>query len=337
MFSLAPLPDIELKRSISTLYRHAGSLMDSARKQVDQVEQGPSQILNGMIQSMDQILRGLESVHSDHLDPSLRLPGGLRERKLPVLAGEFFKIHQQLPKGPLSEILKEKVIDFCQGKNGIFRITRRSVRYMEELIRRLSEWDWKKDSGHFCALQKFLVYMNFNSKQCMDHLLSTLLSKVPDLENDRGEAMMVLLDIQKDFQQLHRKPGVALNPDYFSLDDFLRNFLSSEIDYLNVAKNRPKVVLKPVQKRTPPVLPKLTCNLSADQISIILRLLDEERIVEARSLSQVYWTIVPYLSSKNKKVLSPDSLRTKSYYPEQSDLDRVRQTLNGMLDRVNGY
>jgi len=63
--------------------------------------------------------------------------------------------------------------------------------------------------------------------------------------------------------------------------------------------------------------------------------MDEIRLVEARSLSQVYRMIVPYLSTKNRKHLSADSLRVKSYQVERSDREQVLEVLDRMASKVS--
>ena len=85
------------------------------------------------------------------------------------------------------------------------------------------------------------------------------------------------------------------------------------------------------------MMEKLQCNISADQLAIYLRLIDEEHLVSARSLNQVYQTIVPFLSTKHRTDLSPSSVRVKSYHPEGPDKDKVINALKRMVERVKEY
>lgn len=82
---------------------------------------------------------------------------------------------------------------------------------------------------------------------------------------------------------------------------------------------------------------KILCNLSADQLALILRSIDDTRLLTAKSLSSVFNTIVPYLSTPSKKDLSANSVRSKSYDPEDSDRGKVIRILENMITAIKGY
>ncbi len=64
-------------------------------------------------------------------------------------------------------------------------------------------------------------------------------------------------------------------------------------------------------------------------MALILRSVDEAGLVQARSLSQVYNEIVPFLSSQYRTDLSPSGVRTKSYHAEERDKAIVIEKLKG--------
>jgi hypothetical protein len=82
---------------------------------------------------------------------------------------------------------------------------------------------------------------------------------------------------------------------------------------------------------------KVLCKLSVDQIGIILKACDENRVITAKSLSAVFRTIVPYLSTEKKKNLSWAAMRKSSYQFERSDVEAVIETMEKLIDRVRGY
>ena len=69
-------------------------------------------------------------------------------------------------------------------------------------------------------------------------------------------------------------------------------------------------------------------------MALILRSVDEAGLVQARSLSQVYNEIVPFLSSQYRTDLSPAGMRTKSYHPEERDKAIVIEKLKIMIEKV---
>lgn len=53
---------------------------------------------------------------------------------------------------------------------------------------------------------------------------------------------------------------------------------------------------------------RILCNLSGDQIAVILRGADESQVFKARSMNAVFKAIVPYLSTEHKENLSVDAM-----------------------------
>lgn len=329
--------DEGFSRNINALYALASALMDRAASERSTGRAGTGDIASAVLRSMESILENLESAYPGILGPELALGNGSRLRKLPELRERFLQLREDIPEGEIGEAFAQKVMDFTQvDRKPSFPLTRRAVTYMEELLRRLGDWDPLHQSGHFTAMESFLVYVNFNSKRCMDIILSRIRSRLGEECRGAKETLLALLDIQRDFAQLHRKEDLWLNPGYLSVGSFVESFLESEINFCSGAiRTRGEDGLpNGFRKRN---VNKLTCNLSADQIAIILRLLDEERVVDARSLSQVYSTIVPFLSTPDRPSLSPGSLRSKSYHPEERDLSKVIGTLQGLLERAGRY
>ena len=331
-----PLDD-GFSRNINALYVRASALMDRAASERSTGRAATGDIAAAVLGSMESILENLESAYPGILGPELALGKGSRLRKLPELRERFLQLREGIPKGEICEAFAQKVMDFTQvDRKPSFPLTRRAVTYMEELLRRLGDWDPLHQSGHFSAMESFLVYVNFNSKRCMDIILSRIRSRLGEDCRGARETLLALLDIQRDFAQLHRKEDLCLNPGYLSVGRFVESFLESEIDFCSgqIRALGEEGLPNEFRKRN---VSKLTCNLSADQIAILLRLLDEHGVVSARSLSQVYATIVPFLSTPDRPSLSPGSLRSKSYHPEDRDLSKVIGTLQGLLERAGRY
>lgn len=87
----------------------------------------------------------------------------------------------------------------------------------------------------------------------------------------------------------------------------------------------------------PSKIHKLICNLSADQVGIILKAADDTKLVSASSISMVYKTLIPYLSTTYKTDLSWNSVRSNSYHPEQADKDIVIAALEKLIHTIRAY
>ena len=86
-----------------------------------------------------------------------------------------------------------------------------------------------------------------------------------------------------------------------------------------------------------PDIYKIICELSIDQIGIILKAADDIKLIVSRSLSMVFKSIVPYLSTRNKKELSWDSMRSNSYHPEERDKEAAIAALEKMIRKIREY
>lgn len=82
---------------------------------------------------------------------------------------------------------------------------------------------------------------------------------------------------------------------------------------------------------------KILCTLSVDQIGLVLKAADDTRLIQARSLSIVFKSIVPYLSTSNKKDISFDSMRASTYHPEVSDKEKAIAALERMIGKISEY
>ena len=82
---------------------------------------------------------------------------------------------------------------------------------------------------------------------------------------------------------------------------------------------------------------KILCSLSVDQIGLILKAADDTRLIQARSLSQVFKSIVPFLSTSNKTDISFDSMRSSTYHPEAPDKEKAIMALERMISKIRDY
>ena len=82
---------------------------------------------------------------------------------------------------------------------------------------------------------------------------------------------------------------------------------------------------------------KILCRLSVDQIGLILRAADDVKLIVSRSLSMVYKTIVPYLSTDKKEHISWDSMRSSTYHPDEPDKEAAIAALESMIRKIREY
>lgn len=82
---------------------------------------------------------------------------------------------------------------------------------------------------------------------------------------------------------------------------------------------------------------KITCNLSADQLALILRAMDESRLVGAKSMNAVFRQIIPFIRTERKDNLSYRAVRSKAYSPEDRDRKVAVDLLQKMIEKIQSY
>jgi len=332
---LGPVESMEQKKKLMDMYVQLQQIlsggwvlleMKSPQSEADLVLQAVvghvSEMMNSILEKLECPIPG-SSKYPDLADDREHI-ADLFEKTKPFWTGD-------LHMGLMGERIKEYIIGtdlrFFPGKD--------AGQYFLKVLSSVGGWDWSEDLAHpFSPSGRFLFYMNYNSKAFMDDLVRCIQHKVSE-QPTWDAKFVVLLDCRKKMLQMHFRKDAVLNPAYQGVREYLESWFDAEIFYLEnagvlVEGNKPR----PVRTEVNPAN-KLMCNLSADQLSILLRAMDEIRLVEARSLSQVYRMIVPYLSTKNRKHLSADSLRVKSYQVERSDREQVLEVLDRIASKVS--
>ncbi|MES2329805.1 MAG: hypothetical protein V4539_09400 [Bacteroidota bacterium] len=227
----------------------------------------------------------------------------------------------------------------CSKKEHIFNF--KELAYMKEICKELEHLTDGKcgDINTYTCLDQLLVYLNFNSKGYIDNFIQRLAEKINSGQTIDDKTEILLLHFKK-FKQMHRKPGMVFDSTYGDLDAEVSNWFAQEIYYLEKKLHYAIEPLngypvKSAHKNSD--LLKVLCRLSVDQIAIVLRCVDDLKILVARSLNAVFKSIVPHLSTPCQENISYDSMRSKSYAVETRDKEVVIQTLEQMINKIREY
>lgn len=302
-------------------------------------------VFGSLISCIDSILSYLESHYYRYMPADLRVPATYLSVTRRELREKIGRLKAEAAASgvlqPLKDIVFKNLLRFADASQLRHEITFRTVLYNKELVRRLGEIDWQSDEdGLFSQINKVLWYMNFNSRSYMDFLIGYIRKKAKEAGSLKEE-VKILYFYSKATKQMHQSRGAILNPDYHGLGYVLQKWLASEIAYkeekirLEVLAPEP-VAKKAVNEKINNEL-KVLCDLSSDQIGLIIRAADELRVLVARSMTAVFRAIVPHLSSPHKDTLSYDGMRSKSYVAEEKDKQKAIETLERMIKKIRDY
>jgi hypothetical protein len=246
----------------------------------------------------------------------------------------------QISDKQVTDIVLQSLYSFTNRAKDDHPVTFQEVLYKKELLKRLEALVAPEGEVYLLTdLIELLVYMNFNSKPFMNYFTKRLAEKINSYENI-SDKMDKLLFHFKEFNQMRRKPGVILNPRCRELKTELGNWFTQEIFYLEkklhlaivpLHGNAEQRILNKSETQ------KVLCNLSVDQMALVLRSADDLKIILARSLNVVFKAIVPHLSTPYQENISWDSMRSKSYVAETRDKEIVIQALEQMIKKIREY
>lgn len=309
------------------------------------LSQDHENLCNRLIEKLDCLLNFLNSNYDSYIGADQKVP----------------KIYINRSKRTISEILvrlrkRERQIKDHHSKNvcaivlnALERFTKSTkhhrpvtfncLKYRFELLRKLESlksWESSELCNEF-PLDTLLITLNFNSKTYMDYLIECLSTKIIE----SADPFASLLKFYKQFRQLHTVQELSYNPKYASVTAVMNNWFMNEIEFQRAVlpgSDRKKASAGP----NPPKAPvsdkvKVLCNLSSDQIALFLRAADEMRVLSARSMTEVFRSIVPHLATPKREFLSYEGVRIKSYSPEDVDKETIVATLEKMIQKIRDY
>lgn len=232
-----------------------------------------------------------------------------------------------------------KILDrFIAAAYEDHKVTYRAVSYKKALIKGLKELQFNsKQEEQLREIDRLLIYLNFNSKTYINYLITSFSEKITTL-NHSEDGIRALRFHFKTFRQIQPKPGLKFNPLYYDIDTVVSNWFQQELDfYKEFSYNLP--AYRSDSQTSKPATPraKILCNLSTDQIALILRSADEAKILQARSLNEIFKTIVPFLSTPRKEELSSHGVRSRMYNVEENDKKVAIDALERMIEKIRSY
>ncbi|SCY74090.1 hypothetical protein SAMN02927916_3128 [Flavobacterium anhuiense] len=339
---------LQVRKYHSILIYLLDTMMDSQKSSVFQ-----SALLQGtaeaVISCLDGLLSFLEKRFSVYLSLDERVPVtyllvSAKELQLKMKKIKKRIVGREEVRQVLSAVLGE--LAGCISVQGRSRVTYRQLLYERTVVKDLEEMDYSDNSDDsddsddsdgqslFSMLDHKLIELNFNSYSYISLLIKRIEAKV-QMQEPLSQKLSLLHLCFKEFSQIHSNEKLFFNAGQHHLKTVMGNWFRHELEYLQselaaVSGGRESAVADKVEN-------KVECDLSADQIGIILRAADEARVVKSRSMSLVFQRIVPHLSTAFKRDLSYQSVRSKSYNAEENDKNIAILTLEKMIKKIRSY
>jgi len=304
------------------------------------------QILNELIHSIGELLAFIEGRFKDFLN----INGNVPTAYLSIIKKELIKriaaiqdtLNNDFHLQPAFEIMIQSLVNFLNYSPDEHSFTFQEIRYIKELCKEFDHIEITENTKVFSQIDELLISWNFNDVRYIAYLTERLSQLVSNQEKT-GDRIESLLYYFKLFKQLHRKQSVVFSSKYANLNDEICNWFFQEILYLekkmhlSVIPSHEHTELTKSKANPEKPKQKVMCVLSTDQTGLILRATDELRILVAKSMNEVFKTIVPHLSTPYKEELSYDGMRSKSYVAEERDKQIAIETLERIIRKIKEY
>nr|WP_199001401.1 hypothetical protein [Flavobacterium sp. ASV13] len=334
---------VTVRQYHSTLIFLLDSVIENRTEKVLQSEK-IRKLADLLISNLDYLISFIEDRFSYYLSLDERVPITYLMVCRKELALKLQRINKRNLSSEPDKLTIKRVVKLLQNAieadNGK-KLTYRRILYFRELLKLLEEYNGDTENPSiFTPLDELLIDHNFNSLQYISILTERMTEQIYNTEKQSAKLNLLLLFF-KDFKQLHSNVKITFDVCHQNIKDLLENWFASEISFL---QNRDELegagnMFSKRNINSSSQIPenKIQCTLSSDQMGLILRATDETRVLKAKSMSLIFKTIVPYLSTPFKRNLSYQSVRSKSYNPEEKDKEFVIKTLEKIIKHIKEY
>ncbi|NEW84320.1 MAG: hypothetical protein GZ094_18405 [Mariniphaga sp.] len=338
------------KNNIKLLIRHYHStlivLLDQA------IENGKHSVFNRtdlkvaylqVVSCLEELLSFIEVRFSIYLSMDERVPATYLS-----LSREELRIKlKELKRNLIPSVGEKYLLDMVTGCLYQFAsrtndpVTFRDILYYKELLtelERLEESDCI--SIQYTLIEEMLISINFNNRAFINYFTQKTADRI-NMQKNLKDKIDLLSMYQKEFKQLTPELDMCFNHRQPDLQTVLSNWFRQELFYL---EKKMHLDIMPMsgrsdndQQKNRKTIYKILCTLSEDQLSIIFKAADDQKIIVSRSLSAIFNMVVPYLSTTYKENLSADSMRSHTYSIEERDKKIVIETLEQMIEKIRRY
>jgi len=219
----------------------------------------------------------------------------------------------------------------------------------EITMRRLDYWasvshavnhspDLIKTPEAFDHLEMVMIERNFNSPLFVKYLTSKFSEALNPSGNSSLDTQKFAL-LQKTFNQIPVMKDMIFDNQFDDLSLTINAWFIQEIDFQSKLSSAamPRVDVQPSRtgkKYERKTSDKILCNLTVDQLSLFLKAADLSNIISARSLSAVFQSVAPYLSTPHREDISHSSLRVKSYSVEERDKSVLIDIMTRLTEQI---
>lgn len=305
------------------------------------------EVITTLFRTLDDLLIFLETRFAQFISLNSRVPCSyltVSSKKMKLRLDKLRNsLYYNTNEKVLVEIVFNEIYNFTNFKKNR-KATFREMLYHKQLIKELESLKSIKNGDLVHTdLVEVLIYMNFNSKLFINFYTQRITMIISEFEQTTDKIGW-LLYYYKELNHFTNNEPAAYCPKHRNLKKVLQEWFMQEISFLEKKENLATNVSLPIQKKqsSQPLTvttrqEKILCQLSTDQMALVLRACHELEILVSKSMNHVFKIIVPFLSTPYKDNLSFDSMRSKAYVAEERDKEIAIEALQKIIRQIREY
>lgn len=193
-------------------------------------------------------------------------------------------------------------------------------------------WHHRCQHPYLSGIDTKLILLDFYENRYLGMLFEKVQLNIGKVEPaERTSAIDSLKEYLLKLKEISRRMGIRKNRVIGLLEWLISTPKSSEETSHNGLHSLNEI------KTCETNIEKITCNLSADQLALILRAMDDSRLVGAKSMNAVFRNLIPFMRTARKEHLSFGAVRSKAYSPEEKDRQVTLSMLEKMIEKIKNY
>ncbi|UII29114.1 hypothetical protein LVD15_11980 [Fulvivirga maritima] len=324
------------KRKLIRLHQHALLQLESrltkllGKRELLTPQNAEERIGSTLYHILESLLDFMDQYAKPHLDAKMSIPKTVRQLLALRIEQDMMSLLGKLDRAGVDadilEVLSEVFVSFSNKARKGHYLRYGYWRYLRTLIQHLNKCDTEEYTSQ--SLRKILIFYNFNNLKFHELLTSEMRSAMEEADL-YVEKMSLLTYYSKELEQLPNQDIWHLNPGPLKLKDQLIFWLKKEKKYL-------KYKLKQDQLKEQQQIPyRLNFNLSVSQLALLLRVLIEKQVLQAKSVNAMVKLFSRLCSTKETESLSYRSFYNKYYDNEEGTRQHLRQVLQKLITHID--
>ena len=283
----------------------------------------------------DEVLTFFEREFHAHFDLSATIPTAYKKLMTEEINSNRKYLRKRLAASGIPEGFVKVILDpfDCFLSNHSF-ISYRELLFIKEFQRKLyGALSLEPESNFAKEIESMFFYLNYNSVHCFTFLISRLQENADGIFNLNDRIQFYSLQLKLIHQQ-PVKPGFVYRPMLTTIKEQVGSWIAEELYFLEKKQSSISIAPELVSPRSDD---KVHTSLSVAHLSLAVKLLIDAKLITNKNSAELMRIVARNFRTDKAEHISEDSLRNKSYNVESCTVDKMRDVIIGLMNKMRDY